>query len=109
MLDLIGIVLIIFFAGVAFFKENDRLRIAVMIALVAILIIREISIPIYASTELGASQLRGLMLEHFQDGAHALLSYCYNTYYYIGPTYIILIIIVIRGCRQSLSKRQLTD
>jgi hypothetical protein len=109
MYDLIGIGLMIVLAGVAFFKENGRLRIAVMIGLVAILIIREISIPIHAYTKLGASQLHGLILENYRDGAHALLLYYYKTYYYIVPAYIALIIIVIRGCRQLISKQELRD
>ena len=92
--------------GFAFFRKSRRFRLATVCVLIAVLLVREISITIYTWSIIKQSVLDGPVFEHFRQGALDMLNHSYATAVIAVPIWIVIILLCIRGFRNPGLKRQ---
>jgi len=90
--------------SIACIKESPVLRIATAIVLIVVLLFRESTIGAYPRTLIELSPLEGVMLDHYRDGALAVVDYCKVTSVYVFGVSVLLIVLCVRGFRRPKQK-----
>ena len=87
-------------AGVAFLKDNPRVRSGVALIFVMIIVGREFSFGSYARSEIQHKHVAGEWTKGFSGGVLTLVDYCNETGLYVVVVSVFLLLICLRGFRR---------
>jgi hypothetical protein len=104
MINAVAILVLAIFVLVALFRKSPRLSVLTMILLIIALLIREAGIIVKAHQIINDVPLRGNLLRQFRGDITAILRYYYWTDLFAIPAYIILVVLCVLGCRDSMSR-----